>query len=351
MSASTQLARLLALVPYLLNHDEARVEDVARDFDISSTQLRKDLELLTWCSLPGQSYGSYIEIDMDAVDGQGVIRLDNADYLSRPLRFTADEAVALLLALRSLREVADPEQCATIDATIDKLSGVATEGAAAAADRTEVRISGGDEAVRRAVHRALREQRRLQLTYDAAAKAETTERQVDPLRASVRDGYAYLDAWCHRAKGLRSFRMDRIVDAEVIDLPVDAHPDVTLPDPAESWFSVAAAADRVVTLDLAPAAHWVVEYHPTLTADSSEDPNAARTDETAAESDTNAELRRARFRVGDPAWLRGLLLRLGPDVSVVEPVGADESAREEARTAVEQYRALGLLDAPVTTSG
>ena len=90
MSASTQLARLLALVPYLLNHDDARVEDVARDFTISTTQLRKDLELLTWCSLPGQQYGSYIEIDMGAVEGQGVIRLGNADYLSRPLRFTAE---------------------------------------------------------------------------------------------------------------------------------------------------------------------------------------------------------------------------------------------------------------------
>ena len=341
MSASTQLARLLALVPYLLNHDEARVEDVARDFNISTTQLRKDLELLTWCSLPGQSYGSYIEIDMDAVDGQGVVRLDNADYLSRPLRFTADEAVALVLALRSLREVADPEQCATIDATIDKLSGVAAGGAAAAADRTAVRISGGDEAVRRAVHRALREKRRLQLTYDVAARAETTERQVDPLRASVRDGYAYLDAWCHRATGLRSFRMDRIVAAEVVDVPVDPHPDVTLPDPSEGWFSTPAdGSDPVVTLDLAPSAHWVVEYYPTFTADES------TTDDLTIDGQ-----RRARFRVGDPAWLRGLLLRLGPDARVVAPTGADDAAREEARDAVEQYRALGLLDAPGRDSG
>lgn len=347
MSASTQLARLLALVPYLLNHDDARVEDVARDFTISTTQLRKDLELLTWCSLPGQQYGSYIEIDMGAVEGQGVIRLGNADYLSRPLRFTADEAVALVLALRSLREVADPEQCAAIDATIDKLGRAAGEGAAAA-DRAEVRISGGDEAVRRAVHRALREQHRLQITYDAAARAETTERQVDPLRASVRDGYAYLDAWCHRARGLRSFRMDRIVSADVVDVPIDAHPDVTLPDPSEGWFATAdETTDRVVTLELAPPAHWVVEYYPTLTAEDSDSVGAPDPDEGIGAP----ALRRARFRVGDPAWLRGLLLRLGPDVRVVEPTGAGDAARDEAREAVEQYRALGLLDPTEAPSG
>lgn len=349
MSASTQLARLLALVPYLLNHAEANVADVARDFGVTTTQLRKDLELLTWCGLPGQQYGTYIEIDMDAVDGQGVVRLDNAEYLSRPLRFTADEAVALVLALRSLSEVADPEQRSTIEATIAKLERAAA-AEVAAADRTQVRISGGDEEVRRAVHRALRDGRRLHLTYDVAARAETTERQVDPLRASVRDGYAYLDAWCHRARGLRSFRMDRIVAAEVLDAAADPHPDLTLPDPVQGWFSGPDdGADPVVTLDLAPAAHWVVEYYPTLAADDLADDRTEIGDGAAAPTD--GRLRRARFRVGDPAWLRGLLLRLGPDVRVVAPVGAGDAAADEAREAVEQYRALGLLDPADQGSG
>jgi proteasome accessory factor C len=49
-----------------------------------------------------------IDIDMDAVDGEGVIHLSNADYLTRPLRLSADEALALVLALRTLREVAGP---------------------------------------------------------------------------------------------------------------------------------------------------------------------------------------------------------------------------------------------------
>ena len=55
--------------------------------------------------MPGLMPGDLIEIDMDAVDGEGVIHLSNADYLTRPLRLTADEALALVLALRTLREV------------------------------------------------------------------------------------------------------------------------------------------------------------------------------------------------------------------------------------------------------
>ena len=52
--------------------------------------------------------GDLIDIDMDAVDGEGVIHLSNADYLTRPLRLSADEALALVLALRTLREIAGP---------------------------------------------------------------------------------------------------------------------------------------------------------------------------------------------------------------------------------------------------
>ena len=47
------------------------------------------------------------------------------------------------------------------------------------------------------------------LTYDVASRAETTRRQVDPLRLFVLDGAGYLDAWCYLAGDLRTFRLDR----------------------------------------------------------------------------------------------------------------------------------------------
>jgi len=348
--SSTQVSRLLALVPYLLGHPGSRVAEVAASFGVSKAQLRKDLEVLQWCGLPGLRYGDYIEIDLEAVDGQGVINLSNADYFARPLRFTADEAVALLLALRSLRDVADPEQVTVIDTAIDKLETVAG-AVAAVADRTAVRISAGDEEIRLAVHHALRAGHQLRITYDVAARAETTHRTVDPLRASVRDGNAYLDAWCHLAGGLRSFRMDRIVAAEELDAAVEPHPEVTLPDPAADWFADQGEAP-VVTLALQPRGRWVVEYYPTFQPD---DPGQETVDARASSSErrgssserserveTADPVEVAQFRVADPAWLRSLLLRLGDAVQVLAPAAADQPARKAAEEALEQYRALGL---------
>src|ERR1700712_5945988 len=84
--------------------------EVAAAFGITVKTLREDLNVLWMCGLPGLTPGDLIDIDMDAVDGEGVIHLSNADYLTRPLRLTADEALALVLALRTLREIGGPGQ-------------------------------------------------------------------------------------------------------------------------------------------------------------------------------------------------------------------------------------------------
>jgi proteasome accessory factor C len=51
--ATDRLARLLALVPYLVARPGARVEDVARAFGVDEQRLADDLELLFVCGLPG----------------------------------------------------------------------------------------------------------------------------------------------------------------------------------------------------------------------------------------------------------------------------------------------------------
>ncbi len=322
MSSSAQLTRMLSMVPYLLNNGDTPVEKLAAMYGVSPAQVVKDLATISWTGLPSKQWGEYINVDIDGVDGEAVARLSNAEYLSRPLRFTADEAVALLLALRSLRDVANPEQLPAIDRALDKLATLAGDRGDAVS-RAEVRIQAGDDQVRSTVDRALRDRRRLEITYDVASRAETTQRRVDPLRRSMRDGAVYLDAWCHSAGGLRIFRMDRIVSATVLDQAVD-HPEVVLPDADAGWFT---SDNPSVTLDLRPGAHWVAEYY-------------ALTEQSGPTADG---IRRVTLPVGDPAWLRRLLLRLGDQVSVVAPDGADQAARQEATEALAQYRALGLV--------
>lgn len=72
------------MVPYLQAHPDIGVAEVAADFGITRRQLLADLNVLWMCGLPGGLPDDLIEIDMDAAESEGVIHLNNADYLSRP---------------------------------------------------------------------------------------------------------------------------------------------------------------------------------------------------------------------------------------------------------------------------
>lgn len=59
--------------------------------------------------------------------------------------------------------------------------------------------------------------RRVAMTYHGRQRDAPTERTVSPQRLTYYRDNWYLDAWCHRADGLRSFAVDRIRRAELAD--------------------------------------------------------------------------------------------------------------------------------------
>lgn len=333
-AAKGQVARLLSLVPYLQHRPGARVAEVAAAFGVTPAQLRQDLAVLYMCGLPGLLPGDLIEIDMEAVDGHGVIFLTNAEFLARPLRLTPDEVLPLILGLRTLREIAGSDALASIDSALGKLAAVAGESAELA-ERVRIGVRAADEPVREAISAALRAGVRLRLTYDSPSRGRTTTRLVDAHGLRMRDGYAYLEAWSDPVDepeqdrsgtasggegGWRSFRLDRIAAAEVTSTPAVERPGE--PDPPDGWLDRLSTAAEVV-LELAAPATWVAEYYP-----------------IEESTPTAGGGMRVRLRVADPAWFRGLLLRLGGDARVVEPAGAGDSAQAEARSAEAQYAAL-----------
>jgi proteasome accessory factor C len=319
--ARDQVARLLALVPYIQARREVSLDQAATDFGVSPAQIVKDLNVLWFCGLPGLGMGDLIEIDMEALEGEGVIRLSNADYLSRPLRLDSSEASALIVALRALREGGDDDVRPIVDRTLNKLEAAAGDGARVAAQvdiRMPERAAALNELRERLTH-AVEERRQVRLDYYVPTRDQTTERVVDPLRVLTADGNTYLDAWCHMAEDQRLFRLDRVSRAEVLDTPVEDHSDLEPRDLADGIFQPS-SEDLLVTLRLEPSARWVAEYYPV--------------EETAEEPDGGLTV---RLRVGDPAWLTQLMLRLGGSARIIDPPGIAESVRQVAAQALQNY--------------
>jgi proteasome accessory factor C len=319
--ARDQVGRLLALVPYIQSREEVSVEQAAADFGVRPAQIVKDLKVLWFCGLPGLGMGDLIDVDMDALEGEGVIRLSNADYLTRPLRLGSTEASALIVALRTLRDGGDESVRPVVDRTLAKLEAAAGEGAALAA-QVDVQLSesvGALAALRADLEEAVREGRQVRLGYYVPARDETTDRTVDPLGVITAEGHVYLDAWCHTAEDRRLFRLDRVSSAQVLDSAVADHSDLPPRDLSEGIFSPS-PQDTLATLRLEPSARWVAEYYPV---------------EQAEEAGEGAL--RVRLRVGDPEWLTRLVLRLGGAARVEEPTELSHAVRVAATEALGNY--------------
>ena len=320
-TAKDQVGRLLALVPYIQSRDEVSLEQAAADFGVRPEQIVKDLNVLWYCGLPGLGMGDLIDVDMDALDGEGVIRVSNADYLSRPLRLGSTEASALIVALRALREASDESVRPVVERTLNKLEAAAGDGAALAA-KVDVQLPSHEIAERRlrgTLSEAVETGRQVRMGYYVPARDEATERTVDPLRVVTASGHSYLEAWCHLAEDQRLFRLDRIIDVLVLDDPVGDHSDVRPRDLAAGLFQPS-ADDTLVTLRLERSARWVAEYYPV----------------ESAEEVAGGGLR-VTLRAGDPEWLTRLVLRLAGAAAVEDPAELSDVVRRAATAALANY--------------
>lgn len=321
--AKDQVARLLTLVPFLHAREEVRLEDAAKALGVPPAQLVRDLKVLLMCGLPGGYPDDLIDVDLDALEGpeaDGVIRVSNADYLARPLRLTPTEATAIIVALRALRNGAHDETREIVDRALAKLEAAAAEGSAVAQiDPGEDPDTGERARLEAELRDAAGRQRQVRLTYYVPSRDEQSERTVDPRGVVTAYGFTYLDAWCHSAEAPRLFRLDRIRDAEVLDVPIESPPEA----PRDLGDGLFRRSDdtTLVTLQVQPEARWIVEYYPV---------EAVRT--------RRSGVLEVDLLVADERWLQRLLLRLAPHARVLSPPEYDRSFIDRAQAALSLYR-------------
>jgi predicted DNA-binding transcriptional regulator YafY len=165
---------------------------------------------------------------------------------------------------------------------------------------------------------ALLQRKRLQITYHGRTRNEVGAREVSPQRlVHYRDNW-YLDAWCHLRHSLRSFAVDAIRAATVLDKAAIDIAEHRLDAELGSGYGIFAGRKvQWATLEFgAERARWVAaeHWHPKqrgrLLADG-----------------------RYRLRVpyADPRELVMDILRHVPEVRVVGPVGLRELVGERLR--------------------
>lgn len=310
LTAAGRMNRVLSALLWIAEHDGPTLAEAAQRFGISEATLLADLELAT---MIGADSDEYLEMPVEMyVEGDRVfVHLHAFD---RPLRLTPAEALALIVAGAAGRGTAgepDPALTRAVGKLADLL-GIDVD------DQLDIDLGLGDADVVHALQQAVDQHRAVEIEHVKAESDAPTRRVVEPWSLFRDQGAWYLNGYCRVAAGERSFRVDRVLSARVLDEVVDPPAD----PPTASALRPDVDAPRVV-LDLEPAARWVVENHPCESVEEMPDGRL-----------------RVTLAVVSPPWAERLLLRLGPDATVVSadpPLGPADPGPAAARRVLARY--------------
>lgn len=211
-----QTARLLDLVPFLLSHQGISLTDLAKHFKVDEDVITDDLNTLWMCGLPGYTPLELIDLAFDS----GFVTIRNAAPLAYVRTMSSSEIVSLALGLDLLREssltLTDDQR-----ARIDHLSNALRTQIGA-----QISIAPKSETANRSVvARSIAQRSQIEMTYYSTHSDSESRRIVSAYDFFSENGVEYFAAFCHTSKGMRTFRVDRILSAGLveaaIDLPID----------------------------------------------------------------------------------------------------------------------------------
>ncbi len=307
--ATARVQRVLELVPWVASRDGPTRAEICEHFGISDEALSADLGVVWFVGLPPYTPDSLI----DVVQEDDRVWIRYTDVFNRPQRMTPEQGLALLAAGASLLALPGSDSDGPLAQGVAKLASVLGVSGGAA---LEIDLGRGRPEIVATLRQAIAERRQVRLDHYTLNRDERTTRIVDPHRLHADRGALYLLAHCHLVGGERWFRVDRIHHLDLLDETFEEPAETAVPE----VFSPRSDDPRL-TLDLQPAAAWVIEHYPVEAVE--EGPEGAI---------------RVTLAVSAVPWLERLLLTLGPDAQVVDgPDELIEAGRAAAARVLARY--------------
>jgi proteasome accessory factor C len=317
MSVRTEMriARILAMIPFVVARDGATIHDLRERFGYASdAEVVKDLQLIFLTGLPGYGPGDLIDVDIF----EDEVTIDCADYFARPMRLTPTEALGLLAAGSTF--IASDQASPELRSAIDKLSR-----AIGAQIDDHVLVDVPTPPTVELLRSAIEETKLVEITYVAITTNEHTTRVVEGESVTTRVvegesvffnlGRWYFSGFCRYADADRLFRVDRIDTVQVLD-------ELYEPSVADASSIVRyepSPDDHVVEFTVGTASRWVTEYYP---VEASPLPDGRQ---------------HVTMRVSDPLVAARLLLRLGSDAVLVSGDAVAEALEDLRRRVLLRY--------------
>lgn len=202
----------------LRDHKVVTLERFLDDLGVSRATFKRDLEYMR------DRLNAPIEWDRERRGYRFAQQATGASGYELPgLWFNDSEILALLTMEKLLEEIEPGVLGARLEPVRQRLTRLLESPEHTAEEVREririLRIASRARKIRHfeAVAFGLMKRRRLHIEYFVRSRGELTRRDVSPQRlVHYRDNW-YLDAWCHAAKGLRSFALDAVERVAVLE--------------------------------------------------------------------------------------------------------------------------------------
>jgi proteasome accessory factor BC len=251
-----RFARLVTLAGILI--DAAReghkldVAPLCERLQVTEQELRQDIDVLNVVNFGGGSYVLYAEVQGEQIE---VDPEPYGDNFARPARLLPLEAKALVAAIDFIGEhLPEGSLASTRQKIVDAL------GQDPAQEGLHITTAKGDDSeIARVVSRAISERRMLEIEHYKEERDEFTTRRIEPYKLMNGQEGWYVHSWDPEKDDTRSFRLDRIRSATVLDEVFEPRPGIE-PD-IHGWPSTGEVADaRTARVWIAPEpARWARE--------------------------------------------------------------------------------------------
>ena len=293
LKATEKLERLLSMVPWIIENDGPELSLIAQRFSYPEENLLNDLTKVLFMVGP---YPHTPDTLIEVIVEDGRVWISQAEWLSRPIRLTAEQGFSILGKAKIMELIIGSENGSDLKNAVMKL-----ESSLGQNKKTfEVDIPTFRTNTWSAINQAIETQTQLEISYYSYAKDELSTRVIHPAQISNRDKNQYLYAYCETANDFRLFRLDRIIDVSTsqnaVSIPDDSNNG--LPD-QESW--KLEDSSSLVTLKIAPEDSWITATYPIE--------NISPMDDGYLKVD---------LYVTGIAWLKRLLLRLSPETEILD---------------------------------
>ncbi len=298
---AVQFETAVRMLAYLRANSPVELQTVAEVFNLKPSEVRRYCDLLNDARI-GEFYGENADVEIqDDEDGVWIETRESLG-LDKQIRFTPDESIAIIGGLKYLEAMPYLVEQKTVSELLLKLQFTfATTESIIEIGTTEV-----DEQIVNILKVAINSNSCVEIKYGAAIDQKVTQRIIEPIALQANEGVVYVRAFCRSSEAMRTFRVDRILQASALD------------EPGNSQNSV--SADFAIS---SPTLETRLRMLPEMLE--------SFAPETVSNVTAVDNLIEATVSVTNGAWLASLVLASAGDIEVLSPQDLRDQVVQKAK--------------------